>query len=170
MTVHPRTDELIESIRWSFENFVMPDLDDEYAISVAHTIRNLLKHVSLRIQFEGPALDAHRRELRGLLSEIRDYAASEVAALGGLPGEIDAALVEDGDDDCPLPGVIDLGEKVISLRWALDRALRALQAARSEIGDDERYVAIRQEIRECLARQLEREDAWMTPAFSGRRR
>jgi hypothetical protein len=171
VTVHPRTDELVESIRWSFEAFVMPDLDDEYAISVAHTIRNLLSHVALRIRLEGPALDEHRRELRALLARIRDHAASsDVEPLQGLPAELDEALRADGPDDRPVPGVIDLGEKVVALRWALDRALHALQAARGELGEDEEYVAVRQAIRECLARHLLRENEWMEPAFSGRRR
>ena len=171
MTVHPRTDELVDSIRWSFEAFVMPDLTDEYAISVAHTIRNLLQHVSLRIQLEGPALDEHRRELRSVLSDIREFAeVSQCAALADVPGRVNAALEADGPDAVPPPGVVDLGEKVVALRWALDGALRSLQAAKGELGGDERYVAVRSAIRDCLGRQLEREAAWITPAFSGRRR
>ncbi len=171
MSVHPRTDELVDSIRWSLEAFVLPDLTDEYAISVAHTIRNLLQHVSLRIRLEGPALDEHRRDLRAVLGQIRDLASQSTSpALADLPGQVDAALDADGPDDHPPAGVVELGEKVLELRWALDRALRVLQSAEPELGSDERYRAVRTAIRECLARQLEREDAWITPGFTGRRR
>lgn len=171
MTVHPRTDELVDSIRWSLEAFVLPDLTDEYAISVAHTIRNLLQHVSLRIKLEGPALDAHRRDLRAVLARIAELAAASSAeGLAHVPGEVDAVLATDGPDDHPPAGVVELGEKVVALRRALDRSLRALQAVEPELGSDEGYRAVRTAIRECLARQLEREEAWIVPAFTGRRR
>jgi hypothetical protein len=69
MTLRPRSDEILRSVLWSFEEFIVPELSDPYAISVGHTITNLLRHLALR-----DALDRAIRALQAAPSESEEYA------------------------------------------------------------------------------------------------
>jgi hypothetical protein len=163
MTLRPRADEILRSVLWSFEEFVAPDLRDPYAISVGHTIVNLLRHLALRVELEPPALFTENAELRELLTAITAYARA--VGLAGLVEDVEAALAAAPASE--YPSASHLGDDALILRGALARAIRALQAAQSENDD---YVALRARIRAWIGRQLEREAEWIVPAFSGIRR
>jgi len=168
--LRPRADEIVNSILYSFEEFVVPELEEPYAVSVGHTIRNLLRHVALRIELEPPALYTGNEEMRAVLRDIAAYASSsEAASLAAVPADIAAALAA-AEPHTPYPSLSTLSTHAIVLRGVLDRTIRALQAARPELGSDPAYLELRSRIRTCLARQLEREAEWTTPAFSGIRR
>ena len=168
--LRPRADEILNSVLYSFEEFVVPELEEPYAVSVGHTIRNLLRYVALRIELEPPALYAGNEEMRALLAEIAAYASSSrAAALSDVPGEIASSLAA-AEPQTPYPSLSTLSAQAVVLRGALDRTIRALQAARPELGSDGPYLELRARIRSCLAVQLEREAEWTTPAFSGIRR
>jgi hypothetical protein len=168
--LRPRADEIVNSILYSFEEFVVPELEEPYAVSVGHTIRNLLRHVALRIELEPPALYAGNEEMRAVLSDIAAYASSsEAAALADVPADIATSLAA-AEPQTSYPSLSTLSAHAIILRGVLDRTIRALQAARPELGSDPTYLELRGRIRADLARQLEREAAWTTPAFSGIRR
>jgi hypothetical protein len=164
MTLRPRSDEIIASVLWSFEEFIVPELSDPYAISVGHTITNLLRHLALRVELEPPALFAGNAELRDLLADIVGYARA--AGLPELVAELEntfAAAAPASD----YPSVSQLSDDALALRAALDRSIRALQAAPSESAD---YARLRARIREWIGRALAREAEWIVPAFSGIRR
>lgn len=171
MTLRPRTDEIVNSVLWSFEELVVPELEDPYAVSVAHTIVNLLRHVALRVELEPPALFAGNQELRALLGEVAAYArASGSSRLAGIPPDVQEALDASADGASGYPSASRLADDATTLRWALDRSIRALQDARADLGGTDGYAEVRRRIREVIARQLEREATWVVPAFSGVRR
>lgn len=164
MTLRPRSDEILQSVLWSFEEFIVPELEDEYAISVSHTIVNLLRHLALRVELEPPALYAGNSELRELLGDVAAYARGEGA--GELVAEIETALVAAAPAR-DYPSASRLADDALALRGALDRAIRGLQAAPSESAE---YLTLRARIREWIGRALEREAEWIVPAFRGIRR
>jgi hypothetical protein len=163
VTLRPRSDEILRSVLWSFEEFIAPELSDPYAISVGHTITNLLRHLALRVELEPPALFAGNAELRELLADIAGYARA--AGQAELADDLERTLAQQPASD--YPSVSRLTDDALALRGALDRAIRALQAAPSE---SEAYLDVRARIREWIGRALAREAEWIVPAFSGVRR
>lgn len=163
MTLRPRSDEILASVLWSFEEFIVPELSDPYAISVGHTITNLLRHLALRVELEPPALFAGNAELRELLADIAGYARA--AGPAELADDLGRTLAATPASD--YPSVSRLVDDALALRGALDRAIRALQAAP---GDSEEYLNLRARVREWIGRALAREAEWIVPAFSGIRR
>ena len=164
MTLRPRADEILRSVLWSFEEFIVPELSDPYAISVGHTITNLLRHLALRVELEPPALFAGNAELRDLVADIVSYA--HAADLAELAEDLETTLAATAPAT-EYPSISQLTDDALALRAALDRAIRALQAAPSET---EEYVQLRARIREWIGRALSREAEWIVPAFSGIRR
>lgn len=164
MTLRPRSDEILASVLWSFEEFIAPELSDPYAVSVGHTITNLLRHLALRVELEPPALFAGNAELRGLLAGIAGYARA--GDLTELASDLETTLAA-ATPASDYPSVSRLTDDALALRAALDRAIRALQAAPSE---SEEYLEVRARIREWIGRALAREAEWIVPAFSGIRR
>ncbi len=163
MTLRPRSDEILASVLWSFEEFIVPELSDPYAISVGHTITNLLRHLALRVELEPPALFAGNAELRELLADIAGYARA--AGPAELADDLGRTLAAAPASD--YPSASRLVDDALALRGALDRAIRALQAAPS---DTEEYLNLRARVREWIGRALAREAEWIVPAFSGIRR
>lgn len=163
MTLRPRSDEILASVLWSFEEFIVPELSDPYAISVGHTITNLLRHLALRVELEPPALFAGNAELREVLADIAVYARA--AGPAELADDLGRTLTAAPASD--YPSASRLVDDALALRGALDRAIRALQAAPS---DSEEYLNLRARIREWIGRALAREAEWIVPAFSGIRR
>ena len=163
MTLRPRSDEILASVLWSFEEFIVPELTDPYAISVGHTITNLLRHLALRVELEPPALFAGNAELRELLADIAGYARATGSA--ELADDLGRTLAATQASD--YPSASRLVDDALALRGALDRAIRALQAAPS---DTEEYLNLRARVREWIGRALAREAEWIVPAFSGIRR
>ena len=163
MTLRPRSDEILRSVLRSFEEFIVPELSDPYAISVGHTITNLLRHLALRVELEPPALFAGNAELRALLTDIAGYARA--AGPRELADDLDQTLA--ATPASHYPSASRLADDALALRGALDRAIQALQAAPS---DSEEYLDLRTRIREWIGRALAREAEWIVPAFSGIRR
>jgi hypothetical protein len=164
MTLRPRSDEILRSVLWSFEEFIVPELSDPYAISVGHTITNLLRHLALRVELEPPALFAGNAELRELLADIAAYATAAGGAALADDLERTLAATTPASD---YPSASRLTDDALALRGALDRAIRALQAAPSESAE---YLELRARIRQWVGRALAREAEWIVPAFSGVRR
>ena len=164
MTLRPRSDEILASVLWSFEEFIVPELSDPYAVSVGHTITNLLRHLALRVELEPPALFACNAELRELLVDVAGYARA--AGLTELAEDLETTLAA-ATPPSVYPSISRLTDDALALRAALDRAIRALQAAPSE---SEEYLELRARIRDWIGRALAREAEWIVPAFSGIRR
>lgn len=171
MSLRPRSDEILASILASFEEVIVPELQDAYAVSMGHTIVNLLRHLCLRVQLEGPALYVGNRELRSVLSDVRAVAAHAASPeVTALVQTVSDALVSTTRDPDDYPSVADLTEDAVVLGTCLDHCIRVLQQAARSSGADEEQTRVRRRIRDCLADQLTRESTWVEPAFRGTRR
>lgn len=170
--MRPRADEILHSVIATYEEYVLPEVRDPFARSVALTTANLLRHVNLRIQHEGPALAADNAELRALLAVVRSF----LHDVGG-EGDVTSLLVDlDAIGDArttgpaAYPTLTDLIDDATDLRWLLQRAIRLLEGRRAELEPNPAYGPLRRDIRRYLRASLEREGALVVPAFTGERR
>jgi hypothetical protein len=159
--MRPRADEVMQSITWTFEKHIVPDLTDPLARSLCLTMSYLLRQVELRIRLEGPALHADIREARKTLASVQTLlaqapAASSEPALSGLANEIAEALgrVYRSPDEYPVVESL-LGEAE-AMNWALVHAIKVLDAT-GERFPQHLYGQVRDEIRAYMAHQLERQ-------------
>ena len=119
LMLYPDVDDLLASILDTFERYVAPAVDDEYAASLCLTIGQLLRSVRARVAQEGDALAADNAELRALLGELRpDVDAATV-------GQIDAALAQ-GSATGGHVVVTESQREAVVLRQALVACIGAL--------------------------------------------
>jgi hypothetical protein len=165
--MRPTADEVMETVLATFDEHILPNVAEGLPSSLAITTRNLLRHVQLRMKLEAKALWRDNGELGALLAAVADYAAA-TADLTDLAAEIGrdvAAARPTGFQD-----LADLASEAEQLRWTLTRAIERLQQARPAHRDEAAYTNLREQIRTYLRHQLEREAAWIEPAFVGPRR
>lgn len=167
----PNTSEILESVIWSLQTYVEPELQSPFARSVMLTVANLLRHVKLRAESEPQLLAEDIRDLAAVLGRATGRLGGEAPlslAVGQAVERARGTLAEPGVE--PVPSVATLAARSEALRECLDVLLQALSAVREHFEDDPRYADTRQDIRRYLARQLEREGQLVTPAFIGGRR
>lgn len=169
----PSTADIIDSIIWSLDAYVAPEVQAPFASSVLLTVGNLLRHVKLRAQHEAEMLMEDNSDLIGVMRAAAERLGSDtrishvlkqplaelVTTLDRLPKDIGSprsseALSDDSD----------------VLRQALDNLIHELGALAPALQTGESYLETRQQIRSYLARQLKREGSLITPAFTGGRR
>ena len=68
--MRPRADEVLTSVIATIDEYIAPDLTSPFAKSLVLTVKNLLNHVKLRVEREGPALFEDNRELSMPLTQI----------------------------------------------------------------------------------------------------
>ncbi len=168
--MRPRTDEILRSLLWTFDEWIEPETTTPFARSLALTMGNLMRHVILRVELEGDLLFEDNRELRQLLARIAGYAQGEDRGLAALGDRISGALAARYWGGDVYPSVARLVEEATALRWALTDAIRELQARRARLGESQDYRDVRRDIRDYLGRQLDREGKMIEPAFVGERR
>ena len=163
--MRPRADEVMQSITWTFETHIVPDLTDPLARSLCLTMSYLLRQVELRIRLEGPALHADIREVRQTLAAVQRLlratpAASTEPALSGLDQEIAATLERVYRSPDEYPVVESLMNEAEAMNWALVHAIRILDETRERFLQVP-YQQVRDEIRACMAHQLERQATYV---------
>ncbi len=169
--MRPRADEVMQSIIWTYDEHILPNVQGAFPKSLALTVSNLLRHVALRLEHEAPAMIEDIAELREVLGDIHRYTAALPAvpeSLQRLQAELDAAR-----QPAPVTGYVsplDLVETATQLRGLLDRALKALQQHRATLGAAPEYKAVRERIRTYLNHHLQRESLWIGEAFTKERR
>ncbi len=151
--IFPTADETLESIIDTFERYIAPEVQDEYAASLCRTVSQMLRSVRARVATEGAVLYEDNSDLRDLLASLRPAVPSAAAA------EVDAALAV-GEAAAPTP-LEALQEEALRLRGALTACLEHLPDRESEP---------RRAVREYLSRHLERRRPWTVEAFTGPRR
>lgn len=168
--MRPRTDEILLSLLWTFEKHIAPEVQSDYAKSLTLTMGNLIDHVRLRVRHEGELMYEERAEIRRLLSVIAAFARS-------ISGPEWATLVQAIEDalqgtasGAAYLSTIRLTEQLTVLRAALSRALVQLQDGRPNLESLPDYRRIRADIRQHLARTLDREGSLIEPAFVRDRR
>jgi hypothetical protein len=163
--VRPRADEVLTNVVETFDEYVLPDVSDPYAKSMATVISGLLRQVNLRIELEGQALFDDVREARVVLAAVLDLLGSppardKVDGAADLATETRAVLGKVYRQDGEYPSLRSLADESAELTRVLDGCHRALLAAKSTLADDERYAEVRAQIRAFAAGQLQRETAW----------
>ena len=166
----PSLREVIDSISGSLRAHVDPAVGDPYARSMLLTIDNLLRHVAIRAECEAELLAEDNEDLAQVLDRMITRLAGDAATLEPLRAVIEATRADLGTPLQGFPTVQRLWPHAVRLRTRLDELLTALIAARESLGGRPAYVAARTLAREYLARMLNRNAAFIDPAFVSDRR
>ncbi|MCZ7526581.1 MAG: hypothetical protein M5U14_09525 [Acidimicrobiia bacterium] len=166
--MRPRADEVLRSAIQTLDEEVLPAVAEPYARSLALTVSNLLRHVLVRLEREGPVLAEELHDLRGSLAEVADLLREAEGA--EIVGEIDTVLTRTWREPGEHPTLAGLDGEASALRAVVDRTLRALHTGGARPGgDDPRGLALGV-LRAYLARHLDREMPFVVEAFTGERR
>ncbi|MBT4161438.1 MAG: hypothetical protein HOC70_14385 [Gammaproteobacteria bacterium] len=164
--MYPRTTDIMKSIQWTFEEYIVPEMTSPYAKSMVLTLGNLMRHATLRVDLEGKALFDDNLELRHLLADIREYLDRQDRPIAEIKTALAMQLIEPG----AYPETTLLIEEAKNLRSALSAAILSLHDLRESQGDNPDYQATRAAVRTYLGNQLAREGAMIEPAFTVARR
>ena len=173
--MRPRADEVLNSVIWSFDTYITPELEEPFNHSLALTIGNMLRNVLERIESEGQALFDSNRELESILLVAKNYITNNTDAsknneLKILPARIEEAIEKQFWTEEEYPSLERVTEKATLLRASLVEVIEGLQNAKNDLGEDEEYKELRVQIRHYLKNQLAREAKWSTEALQGLRR
>ena len=173
--MRPRADEVLNSVIWSFDTYITPELEEPFNHSLALTIGNMLRNVLERIESEGQSLFDSNRELESVLLTAKNYInkntdASKNNDLKILPARIEEAIEKQFWTEEEYPSLERVTEKATLLRASLVEVIEGLQNAKNDLGEDEEYKELRVQIRHYLKNQLAREAKWSTEALQGLRR
>ena len=169
----PTTADIIDSIIWSLDTYVAPEVQAPFASSVLLTVGNLLRHVKLRAQQEVGLLAEDNADLVAVLAGCVKSLAADPALGESLQSSlsvVSTTLEQQPGEASSSDSVEHLSDVSDVLRQVLDDLIRALGAVAPALQSHEHYVETRQRIRDYLARQLKREGSLITPAFTGGRR
>jgi hypothetical protein len=166
--MRPSAEEIVRSVAATFDEYLLPEIEEPFARSLALTVSNLLRHVAVRIEHEGPMLVAEIADLRTVLGEIRAFAAANQGCDTVL-AQVDA-VCDKSPPDGSYVGIRRLHDEAGELGWALQGAIRALDETAPTIATIDSYADLRLSIRRHLRRSLEREGSLIVPAFTGERR
>ncbi len=173
--MRPRADEVLNSVIWSFDTYITPELEEPFNHSLALTIGNMLRNVLERIESEGQSLFDSNRELESVLLTAKNYInkntdASKNNELKILPARIEEAIEKQFWTEEEYPSLERVTEKATLLRASLVEVIEGLQNAKNDLGEDAEYKELRVQIRHYLKNQLAREAKWSTEALQGLRR
>ena len=173
--MRPRADEVLNSVIWSFDTYITPELEEPFNHSLALTIGNMLRNVLERIESEGQSLFDSNRELESVLLTAKNYInkntdASKNNELKILPARIEEAIEKQFWTEEEYPSLERVTEKATLLRASLVEVIEGLQNAKNDLGEDEEYKELRVQIRHYLKNHLAREAKWSTEALQGLRR
>ena len=105
--MYPDVDDLLASVIDTFEQYIAPHVDDEYAASLSLTVTELLRSVHVHVALEGEALADDNAELADLLADLRPHVPPDVVTL------VDEALASPVDG---YPSVARLQRQAEGLR------------------------------------------------------
>lgn len=163
--MRPTAHELLESVRHSLREEVLPAVEDEWARYVAKCADKLLVAVQVRLALELEHLVVDTAETAALLAEVR-------ARLPDAPelAEVREALALDVPVAVDPSLVAGLAERAAAAdeqaRAALVALVDALYAVQERPLDDDVRAgveAVHETVRAQLRRQLERDTALMAP-------
>lgn len=167
--MRPYPDEILRSMQFSLDTYVIPNVDDKWGSYVAKVMRRMLIHLERRWEFEGPLLVEDIDDLRGLFATLGD----QLSALDGpAAGDEAARLVELlgralDDSDEPITGYVsvrELTERNEQLRETLVQVIEGLDGL-EEVAADGELETPRHEIRSYLRRQTDRDKQLAEPTF-----
>ena len=169
--MRPSSVEMVRSIEHSFETYVEPELEYPLATSAAAGIKNLLRHLSVRIEVEPELLYRDCLEKRDLCAELVTAIESEEGArvnpwLASLAEILDAAGNRQYRKPNEFPTLASLSEENAALKEAVDQVVKAIYTHKKDISRMvyERLTGL---IREQLNRQVDRETACFDATYTG---
>lgn len=150
--MYPDVDDVLASVIDTFERYIAPAVDDEYARSLSLTVAELLRSMRARVAHEGEALFTDNARLRTVLADLRPMVPGDVRAA------IDEALAVRVEG---YPSVPRLQGEALALRAALVACIDALPDA---------HHPGRRAARAYLTDELRHQEPWLLHAFVGPRR
>jgi hypothetical protein len=169
--MRPSSVEMVRSIEHSFETYVVPELEHPLATSAAAGIKNLLRHLTVRIEAEPELLFRDSQEKRrlcaGLAASLRsNQGALANPTLASLAEHLEAAATRQYREPEEFPSLASLAEENADLKEVVDRAVRDLHAHKKAISTAE-CEHLSGLIREQLHQQMEREIACFDTSYTG---
>lgn len=164
--MRPSATEIIAGIKWSFETYIVPGLNEKLAQSTARSILCLLEHLQARVATEGPLLMEDNREMRELFQQLSQLLES--ALRDGVTPDLESAVAEMKEEAArefrpsgTYPTVESLTEENEGLKRTLVRAIRAIKGHAADLPEDA-YAQADEAICTQLRRQLDRENTWIS--------
>lgn len=167
----PSSLDMVRSIEHSLDAYIEPELQAPLAVSAAAGMRNLLRHLAIRIENEPELLHSDNLDKRAVFGEV----ASMLRANGHAMAESDLAqlVIEletssngEARSQGEFPTLGSLSSENLELKDLADRTLRELHTHEEVIGKDN-CESILAPIRSQLARQIERETACFDLSYTG---
>lgn len=162
--IYPTVGDVIRRCGEAMDNVVIPGLSELKDRSSATTIRHLLNFAADRIDIEGQLLFDEIARLHDLLGKTAEHFGTRPERDGEVESWLTEtrATLERQRDPNLYPALPMLAEEVNHLRGLVSRALVMLK------GEQDSGAAMRKEIREYIAWQIEQEAKLIEPAFRGR--
>jgi hypothetical protein len=164
--LRPTPEEVLNSISYTFDELIRPDPASPLAISYSLTVSNMLRQLMLTMKHEERAIHDDGAELRAVLRQAYGWLRANDGG-GEAAAKLGAALSLETDPVTPARSSRDNWRE---LRWALEAAIKRMQALRGSHGDSADYKVVRQAMRDYLDASLDREKILIDGAFTLARR
>lgn len=162
--LNPTPTQILRNIENTLVEVVEPAVTSTTARSAIATIGHLLRHVILYVEQGGQILTDDMADAYALLDQLTSYYTLD--ANDALLRQIADAVAQADKLAENCLSLDDMAERAAILRQAVQDTLIDLQQQRTERAGDPAYDAIRQNVRDYLARQLTAEAALIHPAFA----
>jgi len=159
--VGPTQSEVLDSIAFTLDEHLAPEITSELGRSMVLTIRYLLHQTAARIEHEGEVLWEQALDLRRTLAEVAALVDDELGAT------ITARLEQLRRPEAAYPSLAALDEETAALRGIVDLVIVELDRP-SAPGPHDGVPRVL--LRGCLRRQLEAEGHWMLTGYAAPRR
>lgn len=166
--MRPFPDEILRSMQYSLQAYVIPNVNDKWGAYVAKVMKKMLLHLELRWKLEGPLLLEDIADLRAVLTSLRTALTGPVLGNENVAGElvarIDAVLAETGALPVGYVSIESLTTMNEALRETLVVAIGACDVL-AERGFETTLAPARDEIRAYLRREVDRDNQLVEPTF-----
>ncbi len=162
--MRPFPDEILRSMQFSLDTYVIPNVDDKWGSYVAKVMRRMLVHLERRWELEMPLLVEDTRDLHTLFT-LLSGALQEVDGTAELTAAIRRTMTENEPEPSGLPSVRSLTETNEAYRATLSDVIEGLDALADQGGEPAQLVPIRDEIRQYLRREVDRDNQLAEPTF-----
>jgi len=166
--MRPFPDEILRSMQYSLQTYVIPHVDDKWGSYVAKVMKRMLLHLERRWKLEGPLLLEDITDLRSMLGSLRTSLSSSPFERDDdarrLVIRIDTTLAETKELPTGYVSVESLTRLSESLRETLVAVIETCDLL-AERGFEGLLAPARGEIRSYLRREVDRDNQLVEPTF-----
>jgi hypothetical protein len=163
--VRPSQEDLLETVRISLRDTVLPAIEDRWARYVAQAMDLVLQHVQLRVTGEVDALTTDNADMVTTLAEVTTTAAAAGSGSAGAEAERWAALAALAPQAAADPGRLqDATALNEALRCRTVEVLRWLDDNEPHV-DTDALEELRGTVHRLIRRQTDRQTAFVEPLF-----